>query len=251
MGCMKRRMLAAILAFSSSHVVADEWQVLTHSTGLEVSRTSGSLRGLPHSGKRAFYLELVRALLSELGEPMEITEVPLARGLALVQQNEGIAFFNVSRTADRESTVNWVGPISSETDRLYESAEHPTGINTLSDARHLPVCALNHNVDDAALVSQGFTAIIRSNSYSGCFKMLQAGRVLLVASSISGLQHKLAEAKVSASALRLTPVTILTSDGYIALSKSTPGSEVARWQRALDQIKQSGKYDDILSLYAD
>jgi len=116
---------------------AADWQVYTHSLGAQASTVDGSLRGQPHGGKRAFYVELVRALLGELGQPQSIVEVPLARGLKLVQSRNHVVLFNLSRTEEREHLVHWVGPTLHETDYLYELSVRPTGIRAWPT---LPAC---------------------------------------------------------------------------------------------------------------
>ncbi|MES9887577.1 MAG: hypothetical protein ABW140_12260, partial [Candidatus Sedimenticola sp. 6PFRAG1] len=88
----------------------------------------GELRGKPHSGKRSFNLELVREMMMIQGHSQEISEVPFARGLKLVQNRPHHALFNVSRTPAREQTVKWVGPLQVETDYLYELKGSPTGV---------------------------------------------------------------------------------------------------------------------------
>lgn len=44
-------------------------------------------------------------------------------------------------------------------------------------------------------------------------------------------------------------IELLKFDLYIALSKNIPSNEVLKWQNALDQLKASGKYNEILKKY--
>jgi len=146
--------------------------------------------------------------------------------------------------------MSWVGPISEETDRLYERKSDPTGIRTLEDARTLPVCVLNGNVDDAVLRRNGFNNLSRSLDYEGCFRMLGVGHVRLVASADLGLEQKLTRAGVSEDTVVATPAVVIQQDGYIAMPKRTPGSETQRWNAALAKIRQSGKYAQLFARYA-
>ncbi|MBV8047318.1 MAG: transporter substrate-binding domain-containing protein [Paludibacterium sp.] len=242
-------LLLSLLALPPAH--AADWQIYTHSLGDEARVDGTSLHGRAHGGKRAFYLELMRALLAELQLPDRIVEVPLDRGLWLVQHKDHVALFNLTRTPEREHAVQWVGPISYEVDRLYESARRPTHIRTLAAAKSLPVCVLRDNVHDAILSRQGFVMLYRSDSYIDCFKMLDAGRVRLVASADLDLRAKLAAADVAPSHIRATPAIIDKRSGFIVLSKQTPAAEVVRWRKALDRLKQDGRYQALYQRYMD
>lgn len=245
---MRPLLLALLLATLPAS--AADWQVYTHSLGAQASTVDGSLRGQPHGGKRAFYVELVRALLGELGQPQSIVEVPLARDLKLVQSRNHVVLFNLSRTEEREHLVHWVGPTLHETDYLYELSVRPTGIRNLADATGLPVCVLNGSSHDSLLAEHGFTQLQRANSYAGCFRMLAAGRVLLVASADSDLPRKLAEADVELAEVTPSAVSLGHDQGYIALSLDTPASEVARWRAALAQLNRDGRYRQLYDHYA-
>jgi ABC-type amino acid transport substrate-binding protein len=230
--------------------IADSWDIYTHNLGGQVSMVGGELRGREHAGKRAYYLELVRRLRSGLGIEGAILEVPFAHGLQNVQRNPGVAFFKLNRTPEREETVHWVGPISRESDYLFESADRPTLVRSLDDARTLSVCVLKGNVHDELLTRAGFTKLMRTGSYSSCLRMLAAGRVQLIAAATNpSMDQRLHEAMLPDARVNRTPVKLATTIGYIALSRQTPAEEVLRWQQALDRLKQSGELSAMIRLY--
>jgi ABC-type amino acid transport substrate-binding protein len=245
-----RSLLFSLLLFATLPASGADWQIYTHSLGNQAGMRDGSLRGLPHGGKRAFYVELVRTLLHDLGRTEPIVEVPLARGLKLVQSRAHVVLFNLSRTPEREHLVHWIGPTLQETDYLYELSVRPTGIRTLADAASLPVCVLNGSSHDSLLSEQRFVQLQRANSYTGCFRMLAAGRVLLVASADSDLQSKLAEADVGTAEVTPSAVSLGQDRGYIALSLDTPPAEVERWRAALQQLSRDGRYQRLYSEFA-
>lgn len=244
-----RKLLLALL-FAALPAQGAEWQVFTHSLGNQAGMVDGALHGHPHGGKRAFYVELVHALLEELRQPAAIHEVPLARGLKMVQSRPHVVLFNLSRTDEREHLVHWVGPTMRETDYFYELKTQPTGIRTLDDAAALPVCVLNGSAHDSLLSAHAFMHVQRANSYAGCFRMLAAGRVQLVASADSDLPRKLAEAEVAEADVTPTAVALGQDEGYIALSADTPAGEVARWREALAQLIRDGRYQRLQAQYA-
>lgn len=229
---------------------AQEWLIYTHSLGNQGVLIDGQLHGREHAGKRAFYLELVHMLLADLGKPLPIQEVPLARGLVLLKEQRNVVLFNLSQTPERQPLAHWVGPTLAETDYLYESAKRPTGIRTLMDAQHLPVCVLNGSSYDDQLSAAGFAQIRRNNSYANCLRMLAAGRVALVASADAGLKQKLQDAQVNAQEVQASAVKLGSDHGYIALSLGIPAPQVAEWRAALQRSQADGRFQQLYERYA-
>lgn len=246
-----RLMLMFLLFHLTTHAVAAtaEWKILTHGVENQADVVGGSLVGKPGAGKRAFYIELVRALLLELKITAPIQEVPFARGVSDLNDVGNIVLFNVSRTPERESLYQWVGPILSEKDYLYELASKPTGIKVLADAKNKSVCVVRKNISDERLTALGFTNLTKIPYFSTCFRMLVEQRVDLVASATLGINEKLKAAQVQANLIQQTPALISESTGYIALSKSIPKDEVERWNNAMKVLKQKGIYEKLYKKY--
>ncbi|MBJ7309032.1 substrate-binding periplasmic protein [Rugamonas sp. CCM 8940] len=249
---MKRLLPLSLLSLSliCRAAPAQDWHVYTHSSANQTALIDGKLHGKPNGGKRAYYVELMHAMLAQLDLPDRIDEVPLARGLAMLRSRDDVVLFNLDRTPEREDKFAWVGPISEESDYLYERTAAPTGIRSLADARALRVCVLNGNIHDELLAAAGLSNLYRHNNYAGCFQMLMLGRVDLVASADSGLRHKLRDARVDAAAIQATPVRISHSKGYIALSKATSAAELARWNAALATLGRNGALRKLQQQYA-
>ncbi|WP_431689488.1 substrate-binding periplasmic protein [Hahella sp. NBU794] len=249
---MKRIRLALLGALLiTTNVTADEIFFLTHNVeGQVYTDQAGELRGIKHSGKRAFNIEVVRELMLAMKHPTKFQEVPFARGMQMVTKNNDLAMFNVSRTPDRENMVKWVGPIQKEEDYFYEMKSAPTGISKLEDARNVSsICVLNGAIHHKILNSYKFNNIYTNVSYVGCFNMLKKGRVDLTVSASSTVLSKLKEAEISPDQIQRTPVVLLVSEGYIAFSNNIPDETVDKWQQALDRLKDSGEYEKLYQLY--
>lgn len=242
-------LLVLVFTLCPSVSQAHHWLVYTHSLDNQSVVSEGQLRGREHAGKRAFYLELVHALLLEMGHPVPIRELPLARGLAQLRQRDDVVLFNLSQTPARLPLAHWVGPIWEETDWLYESTKRPTGIQTLADAKDRSVCVLNGGTHDERLTTLAFAKLKRNNSYTACFRMLAAGRTTLVASADAGLVQKLLDAGVSADEVRATPVQIGGDEGYIALSHGMPEQQIRLWREALQTLKKDGRFQALHQRY--
>lgn len=242
--------LTLLASLAPSTGLARDWLIYTHSLDSQAELIDGQLRGREHAGKRAFYLELVHALLADMAKPLPIQEVPLARGLTQLQQHDNVVLFNLGKTPERLALAHWVGPIWEETDWLYENAQRPTGIQSLLDAKDLVVCVLNGSSHDERLTAMAFSQLKRNNTYSTCFSMLAAGRVALVASADSGLVQKLREASIAADTVRPTAVQLGRDEGYIALSRGMPEHDILRWRETLHRFKQDGRFQALHNRYA-
>lgn len=211
---------------------------------------NGVLRGKAHGGKRAFNLEVVREMKGLLNHTGKIKVLPFIRGLKQVQKRSDMAFFNVSRTPDREDSVKWVGPFQVEKDYFYEMKKDPTGIRTLEDARHVDgICVLGNGVHHRILEEKGFENIESHTSYVGCFRMLKAGRVALTVSAESTVAKKLQQTGISPDEIWQTPVILLESGGYIAFSKNISDRVIRQWQAAFDRLKTSGRFEQLYRHY--
>ena len=230
---------------------ASEIKMLTHSVAGSVHiDSSGAMRGNRHGGKRAFNLELVRELMTTIGVSGDFIEIPFKTGLQQVVNEPDFAFFNVSRTAEREHLVKWVGPLQLDVSYLYKMKENPTQVLTMEDAREVEaICVLRGGVHFRSLYKEGFHNLIENDSYVKCFQMLAAGRVNLTVSAVTSLTGKLQQAGIDPALVEQTPVMVSRVGGYIAFSRNIPDSVIQRWQDGLDALKRSGKYRELYTDY--
>ncbi|MBN2429047.1 MAG: transporter substrate-binding domain-containing protein [Deltaproteobacteria bacterium] len=242
----KALFLILTVALISSDAFGSDINFLTHSSeGQTYIDKSGELRGEKHAGTRAFYVELVRELMNRMKHSRKIVDVPFKRGFLIVQNKTNTALFNVSRTSKRENMFKWVGPILIERDHFYEMKNSPTGIKNLEDAKKVKsICVLNGSVHESVLRNNNFTNICTNNEYVNCFKMLISGRVNLTPSA--GVRTKqLIQEGFEVDQIQKTPVVLMETAGYIAFSKNISDDIIQKWQTALDEIKESYKYQQL------
>lgn len=223
---------------------------LTHSVEEQgYVNEAGELRGKEHAGRRAFNIELVRAMMQGVGYTKMIEEMPFKRGLLILQTNPGYALFNVNRTEKREKELKWVGPLQRSVTHLYENIDYPTKVKNLEEAKGLEsICVLRGNVHHRYFERQGFENLYLANSYASCVNMLSLGRVSMT--PLSNLsQLVLNPQRSQTTKLQKTAVKIMESEGYLAFSKETPDEMIRIWQAALDQLKASGRYQELFDLY--
>ena len=234
----------------SAQVFAADLAFATHSSEEQTwTDEKGELRG--NGGRRAFYVELVRELMSTMKVPKVIAQFPLARGMKLVQSQDDQVFFNVVRTPERESTVKWVGPIDEgSASHLYEMKAFPTGVKTLEDAKKVKsIGVLRSGIHEATLTAKGFKNLYPVNNYNQALLMLKLNRIELTALSPANIGSRLKEAALAPDEIVLTPVVVSDAPGYMTFSKNIPDEVVEQWRAALQQVRKSGKYDQLYASY--
>ena len=243
--------LLPLFLFPAAAWPAGEIQFLTHSIkGYTHIDSSGELRGNKKGGKRAFNVELVRAMMLLVGAPAKFIEIPFKMGFRQVRVEPDLAFFNVSKTPEREHFVKWVGPLQLDISYLYEMKEYPTHVRTMEDAKKVDsICVLRGGIHYNLLLDMGFTNLVENDSYVQCFQMLAQNRVNLTPSAQESLPGKLQQARIQQERIRQTPVLVSKVEGYIAFSNNISDSVVEKWQNALNQLKQSGKYQQLYNEY--
>ncbi|BBO66628.1 hypothetical protein DSCA_05580 [Desulfosarcina alkanivorans] len=244
-------LIAPLLLVTGHTASASEITFLTHGVeGATFLDDNGLLRGKYKNGKRAFTIELVLKMMSMLNHPPLFEIVPFKRGFMYVQKKPDYALFNVSRKPDREKMVQWVGPLLDEVTFLYELADTPTPVLSRDDARKVDkICVRMGTADYEVLVEENFKNIYQNSIGANCFKMLVIGRVNLVSSDKHSLNNKLKQAGIPEDKIRQTPVIVHKSQGYIAFSNNIPKAVIAQWQNALDSLKQSGEYVQLVEKY--
>jgi polar amino acid transport system substrate-binding protein len=229
-------------------VSADDLQFITHSSLQQTYKKDGELRGKPHAGRRAFYVEVVREMMTILNVPQIIDDYPLARGIQDVQTKDNIAFFNLTRTPEREDTVKWVVQLLETSSFFYETKDAPTHIQSLEDAKKVKsIGVLRGGIHESLLKSLGFTNLYPMESYNQILTMLSKGRINLTASA--GYFSAIQSADLDLSKIQITTVKVNNSVGYLCFSKNVSDVIVRQWQDAFEQIKRAGRLEKLTNEY--
>ncbi len=241
-------LLVVLLPFLCQPLQADEIRIYTHSVeGAAYTDSSGEMRGKHHGGRRAFLVELVREMMVGLKLKPVMTEVPLGRGIRIIENQPLSALFNVNRNPEREHRFKWVGPLQSDTVYLFEHRNTGAAVRSLDQARQVPaVCVRRGNSHADFLRQQGFTNLVFASSYKSCWEMVAMGRVTLTTLGTNLIPSVEKAAREAAAEIRSTGVKLRDTQGYLAFSVDTPDEVVQRWQAALDKIRSGDIYQSLI-----
>lgn len=227
--------------FSSVSAAADrEFQIVTEDLPPYSYRDDGRITGL--------CTEIVREILKELDHPDNIQMLTWSRAYNLTLNESGYLLYSTIRTENREASFKWAGPLVNDKTVFIGRKGRGISIKSLEDA--MKVGAIGVYKDDFAeslLKEKGFSNLQSVMDDRLNLKKLLSDRIdLWVASKLVSL-HMVREAN---SSDRIEVLYLLREDPfYLAFSKDTPDEEVARWQRALDDLKKSEAYSSILRKY--
>lgn len=193
--------------------------------------------------------EVMTELIKRVGHPDNTKVLPWSRAYNLIQNKDGMILFSMTRTEQRENLFKWVGPVAINKWVFFAKEGSGVKINSLDDAKK--VKKIGAYKDDAAelyLKEKGFTNIDSVVDDRANVKKLAAGRINLWI--VGQLQGVFKAKGISGTASAIEKVfDVKETQLYIAFSKSTPDTVIAKWQAELDKMKADGTYDAILKKY--
>ncbi|WP_102405146.1 transporter substrate-binding domain-containing protein [Vibrio sp. 10N.261.55.A7] len=189
--------------------------------------------------------EIVDWLLDDLDIGTEVEVLPWSRGIGLTKTKENHVLFSVARTKEREDWFKWVGPFYSDEVALYQlnDPKYPYKKDIKNEGS---ILVAKGYPEEKILRDEGYKNIILADNTAIAIQMLLKHRGDYFPIGQAALPCLLAKYNLEEDSLRSTDITLLTSHLYIAMSPTTSDEEVERWQKALDKIKQTSRYQDIV-----
>ncbi|MDP4537030.1 transporter substrate-binding domain-containing protein [Alkalimonas collagenimarina] len=198
-------------------------------------------------------VELVEGLCQRLELSCSISLLPWRRAFSLAQQQPLSGVFSTSRTDERESMFQWVGPIASDWGYLFR-LKGRTDVNptNLEEAKAFKLAIARGDVYESYFQRHGFEYGVNLLDFATkpeSIPLFIAKRVdLLVGSprSVRSWMLHHGEPEDSAEALfKLRDV----GDNYLALHPSFPAELTARLQQELDLLREQGVIQALIEQY--
>ncbi|WP_295898723.1 ABC transporter substrate-binding protein [uncultured Vibrio sp.] len=189
--------------------------------------------------------EIVTWLLEDLEVSSEVEILPWSRGIGLTKTKENHVLFSVARTQEREDWFKWVGPFYSDDVTLYQlnDPKYPYKEDIKNEGS---ILVAKGYPEEKILRNEGYQNVILADNTAIAIQMLLKHRGDYFPIGHAALPCLLAKYNLEESTLQPTNITLLTSHLYIAMSPATSDEEIERWQRALDNIKRTDRYQDIV-----
>ena len=231
-----------LFLFLQQGIKAQEYKVMTENFAPFGYLEKGKLTGLS--------VEIVSEILKDISSSDTIEVRPWARAYRETLNGPNRIVFSMARTKEREKLFKWVGPLVSDRVFFYKRREMKLDIKTIEDAKNVRGVLLTREFPEYKfLQSKGFKNLQLTVSPIQTFKMLMKKRGELVPIGELTVPNILKEAGIDSKFIERTNVMLFEVKLYIAFSKDINNSEIQKWQKALDELKASGKYKEIIKRY--
>lgn len=201
---------------------------------------------------RGFSVELARLMCGEAGVGLDVQVMPWVRAMQSAAQQPASLLFSLTRTPERESQFQWVGPISPRRVMIYRLSRRQ-GVQpaNLQELKGLRVGVVRDSAAARQLLAEGLREEHLELGLDDAtnLRKLLVGRMDLIvlldwAAAWHLHQHKL-------PMRTLTPVLPLdTSRSYwFGLPPDTDPALIRRLQDALDRLRRDGRYEALRRKY--
>lgn len=193
-------------------------------------------------------VEVVKAVLKEIGMEFTIELFPWARGYQLLQSDEPVALFGTSRTKLREKQFKWAGPISSNSVKIYKlSRRRDVQPEELSDYNNYKIGSGRNDQKTQYLQEHGIKVDIVNEDWQNIEKLF-LGRIDVMAYSENRLNYDITKLGYDPEQITaIEEIEEISTDIYIAFSLSTDDALVEKIQTGFDVIRDNGILKEILS----
>lgn len=163
-----------------------------------------------------------------------------------VQGRENHALFCTARTDEREDEFQWVGPLAPIKWTLFAAPDSAIELDSLEDAKQHKIAGYKGDVMSDYLVSEGFEVIMTVSGEQNPRRLTLGQADLWVTDGLLG--PLVAEEKHGITGLK--PVLVFRETPmYLAVSNKTDPGVVEDLQQGLDEARNSGALDGIISRY--
>jgi len=205
-------------------------------------------------------VELVRMMLKEAGVDPKIQVYPWARAYSMAQRQENVMLFSILRNPPREKLFKWVDTLHPFHVYLYRLKNRPDiVVNTLDDARKYRIGVLRDDSRNIFLRSQGFGDNLDEVTLdSQNIKKLFLGRIDILPSDPIVLSYWFKVMNNDPMSLQKYDMKKVESiyhvagadgENYVAMSPQTDDRVVKHFRRALNRVKASPQYRQLLDEY--
>jgi len=208
----------------------------------------GKLQGLS--------VEILDAILKSMKSKKNIYDVELlswSKAYSTAKNKKNHMVFSTTRTKNRENMFKWVGPIAKTTIGITALKNKEIVIKNINDLKKYKIGCIAKDIGEILLLEnkipkENLKSIDGINSLATSFYKLERDRIDMFA-------YETKVAKYSADLNGYDPdeyevvYTLKKSELYFAFNKLTSDDIIKKWQKALDDIKANGIYQEIVKKY--
>ncbi len=234
------------LSLAPAAVAEDKLYIFTENYPPYNASTTG--QGFAHNADdiAGICTDMVKQMMERVDYEYIMKMRDWSRAYDWVQGRENHALFCTARTDEREDQFHWVGPLAPIKWTLFAAPDSDIELDSLEDARQYRIAGYKGDVMSDYLVNEGFE-VIRNVSGDQNPRRLTLGQAdLWVTDGLVG--PLVAEEEHGITGLK--PVLVFRETPmYLAVSTETDPEIVEDLQQGLDEARESGALDGIISRY--
>ena len=209
-----------------------------------INQATGDITGLS--------VDIIRALFSQVGEPLEIKVYPWARAHQMAQNQKNVMIFSIKRTDKRENLFKWVGELAAHKAQFITLKSNDSHDDlTLEELRSQVISVIRGGAIATALASDGFTKLDLCTSRDANWTKLKRGRTSLWCTNLLSARHTIKTQGDNPGLIKVihTHEQLSTKYLYVAFSSQTENATVEKFKQAFKIIKENGAYAAIYRKY--
>jgi polar amino acid transport system substrate-binding protein len=197
-------------------------------------------------------IEILKALLTESKLTADIQLMPWARAFSLAKKERNTLILSIIRTPVRENQFHWIGKVSELALVFISLSDKPENkVSNDQQAKNKKIAIIRDSNGHKELVTRGFE--VGKNLYlvatlEQMFTLFINNRVDLVYVDPNMIEKFIQEKKLKNVGINFNPITSHHHrESYIAASKNTDIKLLNKLKRAMEKIKQTEKYAELVA----
>jgi polar amino acid transport system substrate-binding protein len=203
-----------------------------------------------HNGQAAGYaVEILEAVWQQMGVPPQpIRIVSWTEGYQAALDTPGTVFFAITRSPQRETRFQWVGPVHNVDHVLVALKANAIVLHSTDYAHQYLTGVVRDDISESLMHVAGFAQneLVVAANWKENFQLLKSGQVQLVCVIEEAVDVFAMNAGIGKQNLEIVGIVATTGD-YYAFNKSIDTALVLRFQQAFDST--APKRRAILSKY--
>jgi polar amino acid transport system substrate-binding protein len=192
-----------------------------------------------------FGVDVVQALADMAGDQVHFQQVPLLRALHVASTEPTTGVFTVLRTAERDGQYQWVGPLMEVETALYSTESTRQPVRSLLEAGHQGRIAVPRKwLVYSYLQKQDVNNLYGVETPEQMMRLARLGRAEFVVADTLSVATMAREEGVPPEQLHYQ-IPLMKEATYIAFSPLTDPRQIARWQQALNTMRQDGRLEQL------
>ena len=202
---------------------------------------------------RGISTDILRAACSAEKLDCDIQMVPWARAYKTASNTPNTLVFTTARKPSRENEFVWVGPILPRTTWVFGRSGLESSVHSVRDLATHRVGVVRDEAAQQDLEAAGLppSAVVVQPSNVDILKMVSRSMVDAMVDTEVGMKWNLRTAALAPDTVKKLVKLSDVGAYYFAMNLDSNPALVRKLQKAIDQLRQSGKLDAIVQQYGE